>query len=207
MKRIIVIIALLVAAGCGTESTSSNSPTTVVEQPTTTTTTEVPKVTTTVERTPVETTISDLPEVIGGFEKPLNISIPSIGVEANIQSVGNLPNGEMFVPEVDQVGWWKYGAAINQIGSMVLAGHVDYNGVKGVFYELRNVQTGDQITVNGTNYVVTNTVQQDKSVIVDSGLFDNQATHQLAIVTCGGSFDQSARSYEDNIIVYAEIIG
>jgi hypothetical protein len=30
---------------------------------------------------------------------------------------------------------------------------------------------------------------------------------QLRLITCGGAFDDAARSYEDNVIVFATLVG
>ncbi|MBC8092483.1 MAG: class F sortase, partial [Pseudonocardia sp.] len=46
-------------------------------------------------------------------------------------------------------------------------------------------------------------IQQVTKDALPAGLFDTGGERRLALVTCGGSFDRDARSYRDNLIVWA----
>src|SRR5436190_17454684 len=46
--------------------------------------------------------------------------------------------GELAVPaDAGVVAWYEYGPAPGDVGSAVLAGHVDWHGVPGIFFRLR----------------------------------------------------------------------
>src|SRR5688572_8435793 len=57
---------------------------------------------------------------------PTRLEIPSLGIDAAVQEVGITKKGTMGVPRgYDEAGWYKYGAAPGELGSAVLAGHLD----------------------------------------------------------------------------------
>jgi len=37
-------------------------------------------------------------------------------------------------------------------------------------------------------------------------VYGDTATAQLRLITCGGTFDSTAHSYNDNIVVYASLV-
>ncbi len=43
----------------------------------------------------------------------------------------------------------------------------------------------------------------DKARLPVDSLFDRRGGPRLTLVTCGGEFDQQARSYRDNVVVVA----
>jgi hypothetical protein len=122
--------------------------------------------------------------------------------------------GFLAVPEdVSKLGWWIGSAPMGAArGTTLIAGHVD-SAVAGlgVFATLKEMGEGDQITVvdglgNPWRFEVTESVQVTKSQL-PTELFDTSGERRLALVTCGGPFDAQRRSYEDNLIVWAEPVG
>ena len=76
---------------------------------------------------------------------PVRVRIPSIGVDASVRAEGLAPDGSMAVPPVREVGWYAPGSAPgDEQGSAVLAGHVDYDGVRGAFFDLRSLPDGQR---------------------------------------------------------------
>jgi hypothetical protein len=57
------------------------------------------------------------------------------------------------------------------------------------------------------DYQVTDREQVAKSELPVDRIFDRVGPSQLALVTCGGEFDRSSRSYADNVVVFAEPVG
>jgi sortase (surface protein transpeptidase) len=127
---------------------------------------------------------------------PVTLRIPAIGVEAPVKPAGVEADGEMEVPgNVSEVGWYKYGSAPGESGSAVLAAHVDLAGSgPGVFFDLRLVEPGDIIEAR-TVY--------DKDDLPTEAIFSRQGPQILTLVTCGGGFNRSLRSYDSNVVVYA----
>lgn len=150
---------------------------------------------------PTTTTVPPVPPV------PVGLSIPSIGVDSQVIPVGLEPTGEMEVPPASLTGWYLHGPRPGEVdGTSVLAAHVDYGGERGVFFELRSVQVGDEVTVTdeagGTHrFVVTERYQVDKDQLPIEQIFVADGPPGLTLITCGGSFDSGARSYQDNIVV------
>ena len=56
--------------------------------------------------------------------------------------------GELAVPpEAHVVAWYPYGPSPGDAGSAVLAGHVDWHGVPGIFFELRFLRPGNPVAI------------------------------------------------------------
>lgn len=174
----------------------------VVESTTTTTSTVPPDTTTTT------TTIAPPPPELP--ELPVGLTIPALGVESAVVPVGLEPDGEMEVPPASEAGWYLYGPRPGSpAGTAVIAAHVDYGGERGVFFDLRSLQVGAEISVTDAagavrRFVVTERYQVDKDELPIDQIFVADGPPGLTLITCGGSFDGGARSYRDNIVVRAE---
>ncbi len=145
---------------------------------------------------------------------PLRVRVPSIGVDAPVVPVGILPGDVMEIPDdVDDLGWYDpdgIGVAPGLAGTAVLAGHVDSRSQgRGALYELRELAVGDPIEValeDGSvqTWRVTAVVQYPKATLPYAEVFTWAGPPRLALITCGGEFDRTERSYLDNIVAYAE---
>ncbi len=142
---------------------------------------------------------------------PARLQIPSVGIDAPVRPVGLDDQGDMAVPEqVDIVGWYEYGPAPGAAaGSAVLSGHIDsaQQGL-GAFSALVGVKSGDRITVTDASgrqvrYRVVAREAFAKKTAPLADLFSRSGAPRLTLITCGGAFDSSARSYLDNIVVTA----
>lgn len=141
--------------------------------------------------------------------QPVGLTIEALAIEAPIRPVGVEPNGEMEIPGASEVGWYRFGSRPGDEGSAVLAAHVDFNGRIGVFYELASGQVGDTIEVafsDGTSrsFVVTARNQYEKASLPFDEIFRREGAPSLVLITCGGDFNPSLRSYEDNVVLFAE---
>ena len=92
-----------------------------------------------------------------------------------------------------------------------MAAHVDWNYEKGVFYDLRELRPGDEVTVDRQDGVraafrVSRVAQYSKDKFPTDEVYGNVERPELRLITCGGDFDQDARSYRDNVVVYADLI-
>ena len=168
---------------------------------------------------PTRTTTSTVPwgSVRLDDDKPVEVAIPVrieilvIDLEAPILPLGVVSEtGQMEVPEnVDEVGWYRYGPAPGRPGSAVLAAHVDMAGEgPGAFFDLDRLKTGDQIKVDfddGTTatFVVSQAERVPKGELNFDSVFSPVGQPLLRLVTCGGSFNRTTRSYDDNIVITA----
>jgi hypothetical protein len=139
---------------------------------------------------------------------PLAATIDDLAVaDAPIRPVGVLPNGEMEVPGPLEIGWYRFGPAPGNPGTAVLAAHVAYDGVDGVFRHLEDLEPGAVIRVTdaaGRDLVYrVQTVEQYRKEELPAGLWASAGSPRLALITCGGPFDASRRRYERNVVAWA----
>ncbi|MEO1062227.1 MAG: class F sortase [Actinomycetota bacterium] len=140
---------------------------------------------------------------------PVGLRIEGLDVEAPIILAGVEDNGEMELPGATEAAWYRHGPLPGaDEGSAVIAAHVDWTGRPGPFFGLRDLPTGSLVVVelsDGTEarYRTIETEQYDKVDLPVDDLFRRDGRHSLALVTCGGSFDSSLRSYSDNVVTIA----
>ncbi|HEV7171513.1 class F sortase [Pedococcus sp.] len=141
---------------------------------------------------------------------PSAVAIPAIGVRAAVLAV-HAVNGVLGVPgDPRELGWWADGAPAGAAtGTVVLDGHVDsaVSG-EGALFDLTRLQVGDAVLVTTTpgrtvRFVVTARRTYLKVDGLPPDLFRTDGPPGLVLITCGGPFDRSARSYLDNIVVFA----
>jgi len=139
---------------------------------------------------------------------PVRVTVEGIGAtDVVIRSVGLQPSGEMEIPPATEVGWYRLSVTPGDPGSSVLAGHIAYNGTDGAFYRLDEVAVGALVEVDladGTtrSFRVT-AVEQFRKDALPETLFRTEGDPVLTLITCGGTFQPSVRSYDSNIVVTA----
>ncbi len=147
-----------------------------------------------------------------GRSEPVRVQIPAIGVDSGLIELGLEHDGSMQVPTGGfPAGWYRYGPTPGELGPAVVAGHVDWGGAAGVFFRLRAVVPGDMVRItrrDGTVVVfaVTRTSRTSKSSFPTAAVYGDVAHPALRLITCGGSFDRTAHSYRDNIVVFADLV-
>jgi hypothetical protein len=142
--------------------------------------------------------------------RPDRIAIPTIGVDAQVVAVGLEDDGTMEIPvDVATIGWFEPGVRPGQPGTAVLAGHVDSRTQgRGAFFDLRDLDVEDVVVTTGEDgqpqeWRVVARTRFLKDELPTADLFTREGDPRLVLITCGGAFDATARSYTDNIVVYA----
>ncbi|NTW42048.1 MAG: class F sortase [Cellulomonadaceae bacterium] len=147
---------------------------------------------------------------------PVEVTLPGLGVSIPVDATGVAPDGQMEVPaSAERAGWYRFGPAPGAPeGTAVIAAHVDsaVSAGLGPFAQLRDLAVGDPIDVtlqDGSvrRFTVTEVTSVAKPAVDWSVVFDQAGPPRLALVTCGGTFDQDARRYSDNVVVTAEPSG
>src|SRR5690606_4056901 len=121
--------------------------------------------------------------------------------------------GRMDVP-VDwyNAGWYQYGPRPGEQGSAVIAGHLDTpTGDTSIFYNLDNLATGDQVQVTDVTGKTLTFEVVDSQVFSDQNfplklVFEQNDAARLNLITCTGTFDQSARNYSDRLVVFTKLV-
>ena len=99
------------------------------------------------------------------------------------------------------------------MGPAVVLGHVDSaEWGPGVFFDLGALRPGDEITVTREDgsaavFAVDRVERHRKDDFPTIEVYGNTDDAQLRLITCGGAFDPDARSYEDNVVAFASLVG
>jgi LPXTG-site transpeptidase (sortase) family protein len=151
--------------------------------------------------------------------KPIRISIPRIGVNAPVIAMGLDSGNNPEVPDSgSDVAWYTFSAPPGSGSNAVFSGHVDwyYWGMpgEGVFYHLRELEIGDEISLEledhtQLRYVVSGNVAvayDDPNVVKVMG---STSKDVITLITCGGTWlrDYSnpiGGNYSHRVIVRAE---
>ncbi len=143
---------------------------------------------------------------------PVSVQVPSVGLSSSLVDIG-VDDAGALVPPADfgQAGWFAAGPAPGAVGPAVLAGHVDSRSGPAVFYRLEDIAPGARVLVgrdDGSTLVfgVTRVAQYPKSAFATAEVYGPTVDAELRLITCGGTFDRSRRSYTDNIVVYAQLV-
>lgn len=139
---------------------------------------------------------------------PIRVTIPRIDVEAEIENVGLLPNGQMEEPDtMDGVAWYELGKKPGDQGSAVLAGHVDSKTGPAIFYDLNKLEKGDEIIVTGEEgepltFIVQDKVAYPREEAPVQKIFGYSFRRQLNLITCTGEFNRDAGTHDERLVVY-----
>lgn len=147
-------------------------------------------------------------------EPPVNVSIPSVGINAQVLPTGNTPDGStMEVPYIfDKSFWYQFSSLPGTIGNTIIAGHLDgYNSTPAVFWNLNHVNIDDKIIITTPDQTLTYTVTNKQIV----GLNDTASWIQimssrsnnktLTLITCSGDWIPSMRTRTDRVVITANI--
>ena len=93
----------------------------------------------------------------------------------------------------------------------MITAHVDWLQEKGVFHDLERMRPGEEVTVDRSDGVaavfrVTRIEQYPKSRFPSQEVYGDTNGAEIRLITCGGRFDHAARSYSDNLVVYARMV-
>lgn len=146
--------------------------------------------------------------------EPRRVRIPAIGLDAPVVAANVRADGALGLPDdAVRAAWFDGGALPGQSGSSVIAAHVDFNGAEGVFFRLGELPAGSLVEIERADgsseaFRTSGGAQRHaKSSLPLDELFRRGGAPVLRLVTCGGVFDPSTRSYRDNVVVEATPLG
>ncbi|GAA2536389.1 class F sortase [Streptomyces levis] len=148
---------------------------------------------------------------------PQRVDIPGLGVQAPVVARGLDAHGALDPPPYDQpgvVGWYAGGVAPGAPGTALLVGHVDTDTRPAVFYRASALRPGQTIRVIRADAKVAEFTVESVQVLSRDRFDAHQAygpresgRAELRLITCGGSFDRTTRSYTANVVVSAYLTG
>lgn len=144
---------------------------------------------------------------------PLYISIPSIGVDAQIEKMGIEKDGSLEAPtSPENAGWYTGGPRPGEIGSAVIDGHFGWiQGLPAVFDRLSQVKKGDLINIKNTNgeivtFIIREVVSYDWNEDFSNVFVSKDGKAHLNLITCGGTWDTKTQNYAKRIVVFADLV-
>ena len=143
---------------------------------------------------------------------PTGLRIPAIDLSVRLTQLALNPDRTVEVPtDFALPGWYRLGPAPGQRGSAVILGHVDSYRGPAVFARLRALRPGDVVEVGlaggrTARFAVRAVETQLKRDFPAQRVYGDHGGRSLQLVTCGGEFDRTARSYRSNVVVYTELV-
>ncbi|MDQ0213574.1 class F sortase [Arthrobacter bambusae] len=145
---------------------------------------------------------------------PVSVEVASVGISSTLLQLGKQPDGEVETPPGDPgspAGWYKDSPSPGQSGSAIILGHV--NSTKspvGVFYRLRQIAPGQDITVTRSDhtaavFTVDAVRTYHKSSFPTVEVYQNADRPEIRLITCGG-YDPASGQYLDNTVVFAHLV-
>lgn len=166
---------------------------------------------TTADAAPVRQTVSVSAAEPADSAEPTRLAVPTVGIDTPLRGIDLDPAGVLVPPSDGTLaGWYRSGPAPGDVGPAVLTGHVDSVAGPAVFFRLRDVAVGDPVSVtraDGTTirFTVTRVARFPKGAFPTGEVYAPTPRAELRLITCGGAFDRAARSYLDNVVVYATL--
>ena len=151
-----------------------------------------------------------MPGIARPTSPPTRLIIPSLGVNAEVEPVGDDAQGHMAAPSrAERVGWYQPGAMPGDAGNAVLDGHLDWTTGPAVFWHLARLGPGDEVSVQRADGSQVKFVVDSKAVFPFNasppGLFTNVGPPALVLVTCYGPWDRQNGTYADRLVVHAAL--
>ena len=155
---------------------------------------------------------TDASETAAAAIRPAYVDIETIGTTSSLIPLSLRDDGTLNVPEVaSQAGWYAGGVAPGEPGPAIIVGHVDSYLGSAVFSRLHELKPGDLVRVarvDGTvlTFSVRRIDQYPKDLFPTDLVYGSTTKRELRLITCGGTFNRSAGSYRDNVVVYADLL-
>jgi hypothetical protein len=162
---------------------------------------------------PLGVQLADGSSPVGTVPAPVGVRLPGIGVASPLVPLAVDAAGALVPPEdTATAGWFAQGTLPGAVGPAVIAGHVDSYRGPGVFFRLRQTAPGDVVLVDRADgstvsFTVTGVDSYPKEAFPTDRVYAPTSEPELRLITCGGAFDRSVRSYEDNVVVSARLTG
>ncbi|WP_369271275.1 class F sortase [Streptomyces sp. R11] len=152
-----------------------------------------------------------------GDALPQRLDVPGLGIQAPVVARGLDRHGAIDPPPYAQagdVGWYAAGVKPGAVGAALMVGHVDTESRPAVFHRLRALKPGATVRVLRDDGKVAEFTVDDVDVVPRDHFDAHQAygAHhrgraELRLLTCGGTFDRTTRTYTANVIVSAYLTG
>ncbi|MDQ6850493.1 MAG: sortase [Actinomycetota bacterium] len=134
---------------------------------------------------------------------------------AGVMQLGINSDRTVQVPPLNKVGdagWYKYSPLPGEVGPSIILGHINSAQYgPGVFVRLGEMRRGDLITIVRADHKTAvfradQIAEYPKSRFPTRAVYGNTDGAKIRLITCGGKFNSSTRSYLDSIVVYGTLV-
>jgi sortase (surface protein transpeptidase) len=146
---------------------------------------------------------------------PKYIAIPSIGISNTpIVKLGLLKSGAIATPDnIYEAGWYEGSSLPGQNGAMFIYAHVSSWTANGLFYNLKKLVAGNEITITrGDNKTYTYKVVESKvypynDVNMSQVLSPiSSQTAGLNLMTCTGQVIKGTNEFNERLVVFTSLV-
>ncbi len=145
---------------------------------------------------------------------PVRLSIPTVNIDSELIETGMREDNTLEVPPGDEgspASWYNGSATPGSTGVSVLLGHVSsFSDATGVFYDLRNLQPGDRVSVARADGA-TAVFEVYKNETYPKDEFPTKAIYypvpgaEIRLITCD-AYDENNSRHANNLVVYAKLV-
>ncbi len=148
-------------------------------------------------------------------DNPKYLSIPAISINnVRVLRLGLLSNGSIAVPDnIYDTGWYDGSVKPGQNGAMFIYGHVSSWTADGVFYDLKKLVPGNQVTITSgdnatyTYQVVSTTIYPYNNVNMSQVLAPvNPNIPGLNLMTCTGQVIKGTSEFNERLVVFTSLV-
>jgi len=142
---------------------------------------------------------------------PTQLSIPAIKVSAKIVPVTLLSDGQMDVPKDTNIAGILYpGILPGAKGNVILDGHVDSYIGPAIFFNLKKLRHGDEITVSNSDgrkltYIVESVEIFTTAEAPMERIFGKSTEARMNLITCTGRYSRKKKEHEKRLIVFTKL--
>lgn len=144
--------------------------------------------------------------------RPVELSVPAIGIDAAVQDVGMATDGSMDVPDnFTDVAWFSPGYEPGDFGHAVFDGHVSNVDSAAVFFNVEDLETGASIYVTGDDgttlrFEVTDLEFYPLDNTPMDQIFGASDWPEVVLITCGGDWHPDVHLFDQRVVVYASLV-
>jgi len=145
--------------------------------------------------------------------EPVFLRIDELGVKSPVERTGMDSAGAVAIPEdVTTTAWFTGSRRLAALkGATVIVGHRDSASQgSGALFGIEALTPRSVVTVTGRDGIVRSYrvvtiefIDKANFAVEAPRIFGHRGPHRLVLITCGGAFDEQARSYLSNVVVTA----
>lgn len=141
----------------------------------------------------------------------IGIHIPRLKLNTSLVALHVQTDSSMSVPQrFTDVGWWSEGPRPGGPGATLIAGHVDSRNGPAIFYRLKDMVTGDLVTVDRADHTsvvfkVVGKASYPRSNFPDDVVYRVRGKPSLHLLTCD-ALDAATGHHTANLVVFADLV-